>query len=97
MKDELFCHAIPRAIINTCSSDVLQQRIRVDDSLGGVGSVLLQQFPVDTLSIERTFVLADDSFAFVGSENANEDSIQVLLLIMEQHLVIIRLRLEVAI
>ena len=96
MKDELFCRAIPRAIINTCSSDVLQQRIRVKDSLGGVGSVLLQ-FPVDTLSIERTFVLADDSFAFVGSENVNKDSIQVLLLFTEQHLVVIRLRLEVAI
>ena len=96
MKDELFCRAIPRAIINRCSSDVLQQRIRVDDSLGGVGGVLLQ-FPVDTLSIEPTFVLADDSFAFVSSENANKDSIQVLLLFTEQHLVIICLQLEVAI
>ena len=96
MKDELFRCTIPCAIIHTCSSDVLQQSIRVDDSLGGVGSILLQ-FLVDTLSIECTFVLADDSFAFVGSEDANEDSIQVLLLLTEQHLVIIRLRLEVAI
>ena len=35
------------------------------------------------LGVERTLVLAGDSFAFVSFENSNEDTVQVFLLFTE--------------
>ena len=88
MEDKLLSHTIPGTITETCSGDILEEGVGINDGLGRLRSVLLKLM-VNTLGIVGTLVFADDGLPFIQLEDTDEDSIHIVLPPSKKHLVIV--------
>ena len=88
MEDKLLCHTLPETITETGSGDILEEGVGINYGLGRLRRVLLK-FVVNTLGIEGTPVFANDGLPFISLEDADEDSIHVVMLLSKKPFVII--------
>ena len=81
MEDKLLSRTIPGTITETGIGDIWEKSVGINDGLGRFRSVLLK-FTVNTLGIKGTL-------PFNHLENTDKDSIHIVLLFSNKHLVIV--------